>query len=183
MKHTKLFVLLALVFALALYTHSGIMAQGSMPKPQGSAHKSEGSMPKMTQPAAEGEAFWTYITETNPYTKWGNWPGYDKMYPGKSPHGKYLKLYANDLAIKAAKEGSPMPNGAIVIKENYGEDQKTLMAVTPMYKVKGYNPEGGDWFWGKYGADGTIMKAGKVEGCINCHRAMEDKDWLFTEPK
>ena len=176
MKHTKVFILLVLVFSLALIVRSGIMAQESMPKP-------EESMPEMAGPAADGKAFWTYITETNPYAKWGNWPGYEEMYPGKSPHGKYLKLYANDLAIKAAKEGSAMPNGAIVIKENYGEDQKTLMAITPMYKVEAYNPEGGDWFWAKYGAEGEIMKEGKVGGCINCHRAMEDKDWLFTEPK
>jgi hypothetical protein len=55
------------------------------------------------------------------------------------------------------------------------------MAVTPMYKVKGYNPEAGDWFWGKYGPDGKIMASGKVKGCINCHGVQKAKDWIFTE--
>jgi hypothetical protein len=55
------------------------------------------------------------------------------------------------------------------------------MAVTPMYKFKGYNPEAGDWFWGKYGPDGKVMVAGKVNGCIECHEDVKDNDWIFTE--
>jgi hypothetical protein len=131
-------------------------------------------------PPPDGEKVWAYITETNPYLGWGYWPGHYGMYPGKTPHGAHLKLYANGIALKAAREGKPMPEGAILVKENYGEDQKTLMAVTPMYKVTGYNPEAGDWFWGKYGPDGKVMASGKVEGCIKCHTAVKANDWIFT---
>ena len=132
---------------------------------------------------AEAEKVWTHITACNPYLGWGTWPGYPGIYPGKSPHGAFLKLYANGLALKAAREGKPMPEGAIIVKENYGKDQKTLMAITPMYKVKGYNPDAGDWFWAKYEPTGKALKSGKVKGCIDCHRTQEDKDWLFTTPK
>ena len=76
-----------------------------------------------------------------------------------------------------------MPNGAIVVKENYGEDKETLMAVTPMYKVQGYNPDAGDWFWAKYGPDGKVETAGKVESCIDCHNAGKAGNYIFTEPK
>lgn len=131
-------------------------------------------------PAADGKALWTYMTETHSYTDWEFWPGHDGMYPGKSPHGKFLKLYANDAAIQAAKAGKPMPDGAILVKENYAEDKKTLMAVTPMYKVAGFNPDAGDWFWAKYGADGDIQAAGTPKGCINCHRVKQNQDWIFT---
>jgi hypothetical protein len=124
--------------------------------------------------------FWTHITEKDPYTGWGYWPGKYGMYPGKSPHGAYLKIYANGIALKAAREGRPMPDGAILVKENYGEDQKTLMAVTPMYKSKDYNVSSGDWWWAKYGPNGEVDKAGAVKGCINCHRAQEGNDWIFT---
>lgn len=134
-------------------------------------------------PGADAEEFWNYIAEQNPYTEWEFWPGYEGMYPGQSPHGAFLKLYANEPAIKAAKEGKPMPDGAILVKENYGEDQQTLMAVTPMYKIKGYNPDAGDWYWAKYDADGVVEVAGKPQGCISCHSVRRDKDWLFTEPK
>jgi hypothetical protein len=134
-------------------------------------------------PPTDGAKFWTYITETEPYLGWGYWPGHYGIYPGKSPHGAFLKIYANGIALKAAREGKPMPHGAIIVKENYGKDKKSLMAVTPMYKVRGYNPEGGDWFWGKYGPDGKIMASGKPKGCINCHGVQKAKDWIFTEAK
>ena len=134
-------------------------------------------------PPTDAKEVWSYITQTNPFKSWGHWPGYDDIYPGKSPHGAYLKLYANPAALKAAREGKPMPDGAIIVKENYGKDKTTLMAVTPMYRVKGYNPEGGDWFWGKYGPDGTVQAAGKPKGCIECHGVQKANDWLFTQPR
>jgi hypothetical protein len=49
-----------------------------------------------------------------------------------------------------------------------------------MYKVAGYNPEANDWFWAKYKADGTVLKEGKVAGCINCHAAKKANDFVFT---
>ena len=103
------------------------------------------------------------------------------MYEGTSPHGAFLKLYVNDVAYNAIKENKPMPNGAIIVKENYGEAKGKLESVTPMYKKEGYNPAAGEWFWAKYGPEGEVMKAGKVEGCIGCHGSR--KNWLFTEIK
>ena len=132
-------------------------------------------------PEPEAEPFWTYMTETNPYTEWDMWPGKDGMYPGTSPHGAFLKLYVNDIALQAVKANKPMPDGAIIVKENYGKDKEKLMAITPMYLKKGYNPEAGDWFWAKYGPEGKVMAAGKVDSCIQCHSTQ--KDWLFTEEK
>jgi hypothetical protein len=163
MKKSYGFLLLVLVSMVALGASVGAMS-----------HK---------LPGPDGEAFWTYISQTNRYEKWEHWPGYDGMYPGKSPHGAYLKLYANDIAIQAAKEGKPLPEGSILVKENYGKDKKTLVAITPMYKVKGYNPEDGDWFWTKYTKDGSIEAAGKVEGCIQCHRSVKADDYLFSKAK
>jgi len=134
-------------------------------------------------PDPDGTALWKFISETSPYEKWAYWPGYEGIYPGKSPHGDYLKLYANDIAIQAAKKGKPMPEGAILVKENYGKDKETLMAITPMYKVKGYNPDDGNWFWAKYKKDGSVDASGKVEGCIKCHRQVKTNDYIFSEPK
>ena len=54
-----------------------------------------------------------------------------------------------------------------------------LAAITVMYKVKGYNPEGNDWFWVKYAADGKAQAEGKVQGCINCHGKKKDNDYIF----
>jgi hypothetical protein len=135
-------------------------------------------------PAADADAFWDYITDRNPYTEWKFYPGHEGMYPGQSPHGAFLKLYVNQAAYDAVQAGQKtMPPGAILVKENYAENKKTLAAVTPMYKVAGYNPEAGDWFWAKYGADGKIAAAGKPDGCINCHRSVKNNDWIFSEAK
>jgi hypothetical protein len=131
-------------------------------------------------PPAEGKAFWTYIHKTNPYTKWAMWPGKEGMLEGKSPHGKYVRIFVNRVALEAAKTGKPMPDGAIIIKENY-KDTNALAVLTPMYKVKGYNPTAGDWYWTKIAANGKVLGEGKLKGCIRCHEAVKNTSWVFTK--
>jgi len=101
--------------------------------------------------------------------------------PARNPHGAYLKLYGNQMAIEAASEAhdKPMPDGAILIMEDYDKDKETLKSVTVMYKVRGYNPAEGDWFWGRYAPDGRVMDSGKVESCIECHRTQDWHDYRF----
>ena len=139
--------------------------------------------PKGDMPEPEAEAFWKYISSENPYTEWDHWPGFEEMYEGQSPHGAYLKLYVNKNAETAIQDGKKMmPEHAIIVKENYNKD-KELVAITPMYKVEGYNPDAGNWFWAKYGTDGKVMAAGKVTSCIECHKKAMQDDYLFTTSK
>jgi len=127
-----------------------------------------------------GPNLWKYITVEKPYTKWDLWPGTEKMYKGTQPHGAFLTTYVSKGAKQAIeKKKGKFANAAIIIKENYMPD-KTLAAVTVMYKAKSYNPEAGDWFWAKYNPDGSVDKEGKVGGCIKCHSAKADNDWVFT---
>lgn len=134
-------------------------------------------------PAADAEELWTFITEEKPYTEWDHWPGTEGMYEGQSPHGAYLKLYVNEISFVAlAHNKKEMPQSSIIVKENYNKDKK-LVAITPMYKIDGYNPEAGNWFWAKYSADGEVMASGKVESCISCHSKKKDDDYLFTLSK
>jgi hypothetical protein len=100
-----------------------------------------------------------YIVRYNPYTSWDLWP--------------------NDSAYYSIKNKAPMTDGAIIAKENYTADKK-FVALTVMYKIKGYNPEAGDWFWVKYAPDGKVLASGKVKGCIQCHSAKKDNDYIFT---
>lgn len=139
---------------------------------------------KQNCPPPKAKPFWNWITETNPYQGWGYWPGLHGFYSGQSPHGAYLKLYANSIALKALREGKmPLPDGSMIMKANYAKDKETLKALTPMYKVKGYNPEAGDWFWAKYKPNGEVLASGRVDGCISCHRAQKNNDWIFTNLK
>jgi len=134
-------------------------------------------------PGPDGQEFWTYVTKTDDYTKWGFIPGHEGIIPGRSPHGKFVRILANDLALQSLGQGKPLPPGSMIVKENFDGDQKTLLAVTPMYRVQGYNPEGGDWFWAKYGPQGQVQAEGKLNGCLNCHASAKDRDWVFTRPK
>lgn len=145
------------------------------------AETGSGSAGAENLPHPRAKAFWTYIHKTHPYTKWQMWPGKHGLYPGRSPHGAFLKLYVNDIAHKAAKAHRPMPDGAILVKENYAKDKTTLLSITPMYKTDRYNPAAGNWFWAKYGPDGKAMKAGKVKSCIECHK--NATGFVFTPSK
>lgn len=133
-------------------------------------------------PAADGQALLDYIIKTDPYGKWDLMPGTTKMRPGKEPHGALQNVYVNKLALKAINDkAGTMPDGAIIVKENYMPDKK-LAAVTVMYKKKGYNPGAGDYMWLKYGPDLKIMVQGKAEPCIQCHTQAKANDYVVLAP-
>ncbi|MFQ5413552.1 MAG: cytochrome P460 family protein [Phycisphaerae bacterium] len=128
-------------------------------------------------------------TKMRGYTSWAAYPGLGGWQDGRSPHGKVLRYFINSVAAKRpARPG----NGAIIVKENYGERNGPLMAVTVMEKRRGYDPEDADWFWVKYGPSGDILTnpkgmklAGRVakgmpKGCIACHRNAAGGDFLFV---
>lgn len=130
-------------------------------------------------PPADPQLLYKYISRENSYVNWDLWPGKGKMYEGKPPHGAFLTTYVNNTALASMKAKRKMADGAIVVKENYTA-VKELAAVTVMYKIEGYHKAAGDWFWAKYGADGSVQKAGKVDGCINCHGAKKENDYFFS---
>ncbi len=140
-----------------------------------------GSLSAAQLPGPSGAEVITYLNQMD-YQSWQLWPGKTKLYKGTHPHGAFLTTYVSKGAYQAieGKAGS-IPTGEFVVKENYTPEKK-LAATTVMYKQAGYNAEGGDWFWLKYAPDGTIQKEGKVGGCIGCHTAVKDNDWLFIGP-
>ncbi len=134
------------------------------------------------QNLADGKTIYNYITQTEPYKNWELWPGKGEFYKGLRPHGAYLTTYVSKGALKTIeKKRGSFPNGSIIVKENYTSEKK-LDSVTVMYRVKGYNPDAGDWFWAKYAPDGNIQAEGKVKGCINCHSLKKTNDWVYTGP-
>jgi hypothetical protein len=142
---------------------------------QEKAAKPVGSMP-----AASGAALWAYLKQVDYADTWKMWPGTHALYPGKSPHGAFLTTYVNRPAFEAIQEkAGSMPYGAIICKQNFDKDKK-YVTLTVMYKVKGYNPPEGDYFWAKYSPDGKIEGEGKISGCINCHSHQRQNDFVFT---
>ncbi len=118
-------------------------------------------------------------------------------YMGAPPHGAMLETFFMDAEV-AGEEG------LLVIKRNYGPMEVTadevladpsghLEAVTIMFqRAEGYDSEHNDWFYAKYGPDGSLdtnpagmALAGAVgrnmeAGCIACHVGAGGDDYLFT---
>jgi len=127
-------------------------------------------------PSADPAAIWTYISKTSPYHQWQNWPDHQGIQQGRSPHGILHHVFVNQAGLSSAKP--PVSSGTMIVKDNFNKRQE-LKAITVMYKVKGYNPVAGDWFWVKFSPTGKVAKAGKPRGCIGCHAARERNDFIL----
>jgi hypothetical protein len=166
MKHFVKFMIAALflfsIAALAYAIHEIIPSETTVPLPGPNA-----------------EALNEYIIRYSPYRSWELWPGKGRLYPGKEPHGSLLTTFVNDTAFFGIKKKTGMSDGAIIAKENYSAEKK-FSALTVMYKIKGYNPGAGDWFWAKYAPDGKVLASGKVAACIECHSLKAENDFLYS---
>jgi hypothetical protein len=129
------------------------------------------------------ERFWNFLQQAQ-YRNWGPLPGQtDDVYPGNSPHGEKVKLYANR---PAAGRPAELPHGSILVKENYDSTGEKLMSITVMYRSKGYAPDSGDWYWTKYEPDGKVSTmrgmriTGRVSMCVECHKSAGGGDYVFA---
>ncbi len=128
-------------------------------------------------PGADAKAIWNYITKTSPYKSWGSWPDYSGLQRARSPHGPYNKVFVNGVGLSSTK--APVKYGTMEVKVAQSKDGK-VKDITVQYKVKGFNPSAGDWYWVKYSPQGKVAAAGKVGGCIRCHRAMAGNDYIMV---
>ena len=128
-------------------------------------------------PGPDAEKLWYHISQESPYTEWGFWDEHQGVQAGNASHGPLHKVFVN---TKAKESKGPAANyGAILVEENL-DASRNLQALTVMYRIEGYNPEAGDWFWAKYTPDGQVDTAGKVNGCISCHVSVKDNDYVHV---
>ena len=178
----KLSVFVPLIAGVVLVTAALVLAGLSAP-PQ-TARAQEG-------PEADGAALLDYILNQDPYIERGSWNAdrwsdFGGLLTSGEPHGNTIRIFVNDVARQAAQSDDfdgTLPYGSIVVKENYMgalSNPGEIAALTVMYKVEGFNPDAGDWFWLKAAGDGSdVMAAGKVDGCINCHSQEGNADYLL----
>ena len=132
-------------------------------------------------PDANGAALWGYINGAGNYQGYRYWPGKEGYTKGREPHGAILRTFINPQAYLDIQSGkTEFSPGAIIVKEGYTSTFQPTMTVV-MYKVKGYNPGNGNWFWAKYSPTGTVEKEGKVDGCIKCHSSAKEVDYSFSK--
>lgn len=134
----------------------------------------------LTIDSISGETLWDRITLENPYINYGYFNNQEGMLPGQSPHGVLHKIYVNRELLESIPVSETVPNGSIIIKENYTPDRE-LDKITVMAKIEGYNPEHNDWFWAAYSSEGEVLVEGTPGGCISCHQGMKSNDYIIVE--
>lgn len=135
---------------------------------------------------ARAQQLWN---EMEDYTTWSLMPGTAMFEPSDAPHGMFARIFIN---ATAEMDPSSPPPGSIIIKQNYASDtEDDFDAITVMYRIDGYAPEYGDWFWAKFNAGGTLDEnpngvplAGQIgrggsSGCIPCHSSAGGDDFIF----
>lgn len=123
-----------------------------------------------SEDTATAEALWTEIAGYDGWNQDAAWVGVQES--EDETHGSHVQIWFNDAAADSfAAAGSEMDEGSVLVKEGYDSaSESDLNGVTVMKK------SGGDWFWAKYGADGSISTAGEAAAgsCGGCHASGKD---------
>lgn len=110
--------------------------------------------------------------------------------------------YANDEALKAAREGQPLPDGSVLFVEIFKaklDDGKNpvkggdglfvadkLAAFTAMEKHSGWGKDipdilrNGDWNYAVFAADKALKKGVNQAICLACHKPLTDDSYVFS---
>ncbi len=146
------------------------------------ACKKEKVLPPLKLDEINGTRLWERISIETDYTDYSYWPDHEEIKPGQAPHGSYHKIFINNQLLDSLPlENRIAPEGSIIVKENMNIDKK-FVKMTVMAKIKGFNPEGGDWFWAAFSPDGEVLAEGVPAGCFNCHTGMKDNDYVIVRP-
>ncbi len=129
----------------------------------------------------DGAKFFLYLTKDTPYTAWRPWPDREPMAPATEPHGQFTAAYVNPAAYESITKREKMAYGSLIVMENRDREKK-LKNLAVRIKIKGYNPEAGDWYWFLFAPDGTVSAEGRVGACIGCHGKMRANDFVMASP-
>lgn len=116
--------------------------------------------------------------------------------------GQVRYLWANPVAVQAAREGKPMPAGAVFVLEQHAArldaDRKPVsgsdgfyvadrfLAFAVMGSGAGWGdafPEmlrNGDWNYAAFGPDMKLRTAANQAECLACHKPLDKQSFLFS---
>lgn len=116
-------------------------------------------------------------------------------------HNQFMRLYANDLAMKGRDKDGNFLNGSQIVAEVYGvktdsegkvitsrlnrriKDKLKLLAV--MEKQNGFEENSGsaiktgDWDFATFKPNGKVAPK-NLDSCRSCHTPLTDTDFLFS---
>ena len=118
---------------------------------------------------------------------------------------QYRELYGTPDAVRAAKEGRPIPSGSVLtlvqykaqvdaqgnpVKDANGRFVKgDMVAFTVMEKRAGwgteYPPElrNGEWEYAAFSPDGKLNDKANYTACFQCHKPHEKQDFVISLAK
>lgn len=139
-------------------------------------NQNNGEGPAVVDPSTDSEDLLTAIDD---YTSWDHFAGNDSPEQGGHPNDVWVVSYANEGAQDSfADDIVPYPEGSIIVKEEYVEEDGDAAFVTVMEKI---GEDMGEWYWMKATADLEKIidhpDAGPLEGsgddsppgCVGCH--------------
>ena len=97
-------------------------------------------------------------------------------------HKAMVHNWVNQAGLEAFQSGKGnYPVGSVIAKEGWKKNK--LATVFLMEKrAKGYDADGGDWWYGTVTAKGKVKNAGKVSSCAGCH-VDAGNDYVYGNPK
>jgi hypothetical protein len=118
-------------------------------------------------------------------TSFAGWESWKRVNPVPiEGHEASVTIYVDGVAETAHLEAaSPMPTCARIVKASHASAATDAVdGLTVMVKMPaGYDPQRGDWWYGKYDPTGTTAEwQGRVDVCIACHQQAADRDYVFA---
>lgn len=124
----------------------------------------------------------------------------DKPHPERGP--SIRDIYINPVGLAAAKAGTPLPSGTVIVMEVHRARQDAakqplpgaggrfekdkLSALFIMEKRTGWGAgypaaqRNGEWEYARFEPDGTRHKDPGMGACFVCHKARAATDFLFS---
>jgi hypothetical protein len=118
---------------------------------------------------------------------------------------QYREFYTSAAALKAAKDGEPLPSGTVITMVQYaakldaqGNPEKdasgrfiktNVLGYTVMEKRTGWGTEypdnirNGEWEYQAFRPDKTPNTAANLTNCFTCHKPLDKQDYVFLYDK
>ncbi|MEM8677425.1 MAG: cytochrome P460 family protein [Cyanobacteria bacterium P01_G01_bin.67] len=105
------------------------------------------------------------------------------------------QIYANPIAVNAAKENSPLPDGSVIVMETHSAIPDANDRLTPSrlnnifirQKQSDFGTEhsenlrNGNWKYAWYSPTESLVSSSEGS-CLSCHSRVSDRDYVFTLP-
>lgn len=122
------------------------------------------------------------------HEKWKQHPKFAGLQKSTdNTHGTFVKVWFNDKAASVfGNLKGEFPDGSLIVKRGFKGEKGTEMVkfVTVFQKVKGLDPENGDWFTVRVWDNdisplSSYRKEDRATDCMNCHSTAKEKfDWV-----